>query len=146
MPSVLIKHSPVPALISQSRGRNLVAMRNTILIATVLTLLAVPALADTYPVSGRWGQSNSSEKGPIDCSRLRVISFNGDERTDSNGGVPAYRNKSISASGSTFRVVDEFTTGQIRNAKMSYTLTQTDADHIELNMKPGGLLKLQRCK
>jgi hypothetical protein len=121
-------------------------MRNTILIATALTLVAAPALADTYPVSGRWGQSNSSEKGPIDCGKLRIISFNGDERTDSNGGVPAYRNKSISASGSTFRVVDEFTTGQIRNAKMSYTLTQTDADHIELNMKPGGLLKLQRCK
>jgi hypothetical protein len=84
-------------------------MRNTILIAAVLTLLAVPALADTYPVSGRWGQSNSSEKGPIDCNKLRVISFNGDTRTDSNGGVPAYRNKSISAAGSAFRVVDEFT-------------------------------------
>ena len=121
-------------------------MRNTILTAMVLTLLAMPALADDYPVSGRWGQSSSSEKGPIDCSKLRIISFNGDTRTDSNGGVPAYRNKSITATGSTFRVVDEFTTGQIRNAKMSYTLTQTDADHIELNMKPGGLLKLQRCK
>jgi hypothetical protein len=121
-------------------------MRNTILIATALTMLAVPALADTYPVSGRWGQSNSSEKGPIDCNRLRVISFNGEERTDSNGGVPAYRNKSITAAGSTFRIIDEFTTGQIRNAKMNYTLTQTDADHIELNMKPGGQLKLQRCK
>lgn len=121
-------------------------MRNTILIATALTMLTAPALADTYPVSGRWGQSNSSEKGPIDCSKLRVISFNGDERTDSNGGVPAYRNKSITAAGSTYRVVDEFTTGQIRNGKMNYTLTQTDADHIEINMKPGGLLKLQRCK
>jgi hypothetical protein len=121
-------------------------MQKSILIATAVTLLAVPAVADTYPVSGRWGQSSGSEKGPIDCNRLRVIEFNGDTRTDSNGGVPAYRNKSITASGSTYRVVDEFTTGQIRNAKMNYTLTQTDADHIELNMKPGGLLKLQRCK
>lgn len=121
-------------------------MRNMILTATVLTLLAAPASADTYPVSGRWGQSSGSEKGPIDCGKLRVISFNGDTRTDSNGGVPAYRNKSITAAGSTFRVIDEFTTGQIRNAKMNYTLTRTDADHIELNMKPGGLLKLQRCK
>jgi hypothetical protein len=146
-----VKHPPAPALISLPCGRSLVAMRNTILIAMALTMLAsptlvVPASADTYPVSGRWGQSSSSEKGPIDCSRLRVISFNGDERTDSNGGVPAYRNKSISAAGSAFRVVDEFTTGQIRNGKMNYTLTQTDADHIEMNMKPGGLLKLQRCK
>jgi hypothetical protein len=121
-------------------------MRNTILIAAVLTMLSAPALADSYPVSGRWGQSNSSEKGPIDCGNLRVIAFDGDQRTDSKGGVPAYRNKSVSAAGSTFRIVDEFTTGQIRNAHVNYTLRQTDADHIELNMQPGGLLKLQRCK
>ena len=118
-------------------------MRKSILIATVLTALAV---ADSYPVAGRGGQSSSSSPGPIDCNRLRVISFNGDERTDSDGGVPAYRNKSIAKTGSTYRIVDEFSTGQIRNAHMNYTLTQTDADHIELNMKPGGLLKLQRCK
>ncbi len=121
-------------------------MRKSILIATVLTALAAPAVADSYPVAGRWGQSSSSSPGPIDCNRLRVISFNGDERTDSDGGVPAYRNKSIAKTGSTYRIVDEFSTGQIRNAHMNYTLTQTDADHIELNMKPGGLLKLQRCK
>jgi hypothetical protein len=122
------------------------AMRKTILPAMLLLALAAPAMAGTYPVSGKWGQSNSSEKGPIDCNRLRVIEFNGSTRTDSKGGVPAYRNKSISASGSSFRVVDEFTTGQIRNGSMNYTLTQTDADHIELNMQPGGLLKLQKCK
>ena len=121
-------------------------MRNTILIATVLTTLAAPVLADSYPVSGRWGQSNSSEKGPVDCGKLRVIEFSGNQRTDSKGGVPAYRNKSVSATGSTFRIVDEFSTGQIRNAHLNYTLTQTDTDHIELNMQPGGLLKLQRCK
>ena len=123
-------------------------MRKTILSAMLLAALAAPALAaDAYPVSGKWGQSTSSEKGAIDCSKLRVIEFNGDQRTDSKGGVPAYRNKSVSPEGpSRYRVVDEFTTGQISNAHVNYTLRQVDADHIELNMQPGGMLKLQRCK
>ncbi len=122
------------------------SMRKMILSAMLLLAFAAPAMAANYPVSGKWGQSNSSEKGPIDCSRLRVISFNGNQRTDSKGGVPAYRNKSVTASGSSFRIVDEFSTGQVNNARMNYTLTQIDADHIEMNMQPGGMLKLQRCK
>jgi hypothetical protein len=126
---------------------SLKALRSTILIATVLTTLAAPAFAADYPVSGRWGQSNSSANGPIDCGKLRVIAFNGDTRTDSNGGVPAYRIKSITAEGSSaHRITDEFTTGQIRNGTTRYTLRQIDADHIEMNMQPGGALKLQRCK
>jgi hypothetical protein len=120
-------------------------MKIIIALGLVLSGSAAAYAAD-YPVSGKWGQSNSSEKGPIDCSRLRVISFNGNQRTDSNGGVPAYRLKSISADGTRFRVIDEFTTGQIANARMSYTLSQIDADHIEMNLQQGGSLKLQRCK
>ena len=123
-------------------------MRNTVLVAMFLAALAPPAFAaGSYPVSGKWGQTSTSEKGPVDCSKLRVIAFNGDTRTDSNGGVPGYRIKSISAEGSSaHRIVDEFTTGQIRNGTAKYTLRQVDADHIELNMQPGGVLKLQRCK
>jgi len=122
-------------------------MHKTILPAVLLLALAAPAQAASYPVSGKWGQSTSSQKGAIDCSKLRVIAFNGDTRTDSKGGVPAYRNKSVQPTGaSSYRVVDEFTTGQIANAHMNYTLSQVDADHIEMNMQPGGLLKLQRCK
>ncbi len=123
-------------------------MRNTILSALLLVALCAPASAETgYPVSGKWGQSNSADKGPIDCGKLRVIGFNGNTRTDSKGGVPAYRNKSIGTNDQThYRVVDEFTTGQIRNAHVNYTLTKVDADSIELNMQPGGLLKLRKCK
>ena len=121
-------------------------MRNTALVAMFLAALAAPATAGSYPVSGKWGQTSTSEKGPVDCSKLRVIAFNGDTRTDSNGGVPAYRNRSVSADGTNYRVVDEFTTGQVRNGTMKYTLRQVDADHIEMNMQPGGMLKLQRCK
>ncbi len=106
-----------------------------------------PALADSYPVSGGWGQSSSAEKGPIDCSKLRVIAFNGNQRTDSNGGVPAYRNRTVRNVGlKEYRVIDEFTTGQISAAHVEYTLRQPDADHLELAMQKGGTLKLRKCK
>jgi len=122
-------------------------MQKVILPAVLLVALATPTFAAGYPVSGKWGQSMSTDKGPVDCKSLRVIEFKGDQRTDSNGGVPAYRLKTISAEGpKNFRLVDEFTTGQIRNARLNYTLQQIDDDHIELNMQPGGRLKLQRCK
>ncbi|MFN3659503.1 MAG: hypothetical protein ACK4UO_19835 [Pseudolabrys sp.] len=122
-------------------------MRTAFLTALALAALAAPANADTYPVSGRWGESTSSEKGPIDCGRLRVISFNGDTRTDSKGGVPAYRNRSVTADGpSRWRVVDIFTTGQISNAHTTYTLRRIDDEHVEMVLQQGGTVKLRRCK
>jgi len=36
-------------------------------------------------------QSESSEQGAIDCTNKRVIEITGNQRTDSNSGVPAYR-------------------------------------------------------
>jgi hypothetical protein len=122
-------------------------MRKTILSALLIGALATPALADGYPVSGRWGQSTSSATGAMDCSGKRVIDFKGDQRTDSKGSVPAFRNKSVSPTGpSSYRIVDLFTTGQVRNGSANYTLRLVDADHIEMNMSPGGMLKLQRCE
>ena len=44
------------------------------------------------------------------------------------------------------RVIDEFTTGQISNATVTYSLVQLDADHIALDQQKGGTIKLQRCK
>lgn len=111
----------------------------------LLGALAAPALADSYPVSGAWGQSSSSAKGAVDCNGLRVIAFKGNQRTDSKGGVPAYRNKSVTPSGSGYRIVDVFTSGQINNAQTSYTLRLIDADHIEMNGQTG-TLKLRRCE
>jgi hypothetical protein len=122
-------------------------MRKTILSAMLMTALAVPALAGSYPVSGQWGQSASSTKGTIECHGRRVISFNGDQRTDSQGGVRAFRNRSVTADGpSQYRVVDAFTTGQISDAHTTYTLRLIDDDHIELQLEQGGTLTLQRCK
>lgn len=147
IPSPVVKHAPPLRLILPLAGSTLYAMRNTILSAMLVSALAAPAWADSYPVSGRWGESQAPDKGAIDCSKLRVIAFNGEERTDSGGGVPAYRNVSVSPDGAAaFRVVDAFTTGQINNARVNYTLRRIDADRIELQQQFGGTLKLQRCK
>jgi hypothetical protein len=121
-------------------------MRKTIPLVILLAALAMPALADGYPVDGKWGQSASSQNGAIDCSGKRVITFNGNQRQDSQGGVPVYRNKSVTAEGSSYRVVDQFTTGQISNGSVGYTLRQVDADHIVMQLQQGGTIKLQRCK
>jgi hypothetical protein len=111
------------------------------------TLLAAPAQADTYPISGRWGVGTPSADGKIDCNGKRVITFSGNQRQDSKGGVPAYRNRTVTPQGPMrFRVVDEFTTGQISNAHAIYTLHLLDDDNIDMQMQPGGSLKLQRCK
>jgi hypothetical protein len=121
-------------------------MRTIAIVALLSSTLVAPALAATYPVSGQWGESASTAKGAIDCKGKRIIAFNGDQRTDSKGGVPAYRNFSVTAEGpSSFRIVDQFNTGQI-NARATYVLRKVDTDHIELNLQPGGLIKLQRCK
>jgi hypothetical protein len=122
-------------------------MRTTILTALLVTALATPALAQSYPVSGKWGESNSSAKGPIDCTdNSRVIDFNGDQRTDSNGGVPEYRNKSVQRVGqSDYRIVDEFSNAQVSAGQSEYTLRKIDSDRIVMNQS-GTALNLQRCK
>ena len=122
-------------------------MRKTILTALLMTALAAPALAQSYPVTGRYGESDSSEKGPIDCGdNRRVIDFAGNQRTDSNGGVPEYRNKSVQSTGqSDYRVVDEFSNGQVSAGHTEYTLRKVDSDRIVMNQS-GTVLNLQRCK
>jgi hypothetical protein len=122
-------------------------MRKVILTAMLTAALTAPALGANYPVSGRWGESAGSKKGAIDCTGLRVVTFSGNQRTDTAGGVPAYRNHSVTADGpAQYRIVDEFTNGQISAAYANYTLRVLDADHIVLLMQEGGTLKLQRCK
>lgn len=112
----------------------------------LLVALAPPALADSYPVSGRWGQSTSAAKGPVDCSNKRVISFAGDQRSDSNGGVSDLRNKSVRQVGkSDYRVTDVFANGQVSNGQVNYTLSVKDNDHIVLHGQTG-TIKLRRCQ
>jgi len=126
---------------------NLARSSKLALAAWLAAASAAPALADTYPVSGRWGQSASTQKGTIECHGRRVIAFNGDQRTDSGGGVPAYRNVSVETDGSDrWRIVDQFTTGQISGGRTTFTLEKIDDDHIVLDLQGGSTLKLQRCK
>lgn len=116
-------------------------------IAAALVALAVPAWADAYPVSGRWGISSWTEKGSIDCTGLRVIDFFGEQRTDTGGGVPRYRNRWIRRTGEgRYRVSDWFTNGQIGSGQMLYELHLVDGDRIEMLQDRGGTLRLQRCK
>jgi hypothetical protein len=111
-----------------------------------LGVLAVPALADDYPVSGRWGVTPEAQKGAIDCAGKRVIDFEGDQRKDSNGGVPAYRNESVTNVDGDYRIVDQFTNGQISNGRTNYTLRQVDSDRLEMTQQNGSTLTLQRCQ
>ena len=121
-------------------------MRIIVLSLLVTAALSPPAYAASYPVSGKWGESTSTEKGAIDCEGKRVIAFSGDQRHDSNGGVPDYRNVTVTPQGvSRFRVVDTFANAQVSNPHTEYTLQQIDADHIELQTQ-GGTIKLQRCR
>jgi len=121
-------------------------MRKAILFGLLTAALAAPAMGATYPVSGRWGQSASSTQGAIDCSGKRVVSFDGNQRTDSGGSVRAFQNRSVTADGpSQYRVVDIFSNGQISTGHTSYTLRLVDDDHIVLQLQ-SGTLKLQRCK
>lgn len=122
-------------------------MRRAALLCLLVPALASPALAATYPVSGAWGESAGSEQGAIDCTGKRVITFSGETRTDSRGSVPGYRNKSITPAGrARWRVVDEFTTGQISNGTTTYVLVLIDPAHVALEQQKGGTIKLQRCK
>jgi hypothetical protein len=114
-------------------------------LAAALLGIGGPALAANYPVTGKWGVNAPHSDKPIDCSGLRVIAFNGNQRTDSKSGVPAYRNVSVTASGGGYRISDEFTTGQISNARANYTLRVVDANHVDMTQS-GATLKLQRCK
>jgi hypothetical protein len=125
----------------------LTAALTAILTAVLTAAWPAAALADNYPVNGRFGVVSAFSDKPVDCAGKRVIAFNGNQRTDSRGGVPAYRNRTVTAAGTaTWRVVDIITTGQIANANAVYTLHARDGDRLEMNQQPGGALKLQRCQ
>jgi len=128
-------------------------MRCTFVIRIVVlaaAIIAWPALVGTaqaqssYPVSGTWTYENAGADGPAkDCGR-RYMTFQGQQRFDTGGGVPSYRNVSIENVGDNeFRIVDAFVTGQI-SARSNYTLRRIDADHIRLQVSGQSIL-LRRC-
>jgi hypothetical protein len=111
---------------------------------TSLPVIAGFAVAGSYPVSGKWTYENTSGDGPAPECGTRTMEFVGERRFDKGGGVPDYRNLSVSRSGGEYRLVDEFNTGQIR-ARLDYTLRFVDPDHIELKLPMGKTIALRRC-
>lgn len=120
-------------------------MTRIAILAFAIVAFAAPAQADDYPVSGKWTYDSSTDEGPAPDCGSRYMSFEGDQRRDTGGGVPGYRNFSVEENGSSYNIVDEFSTGQM-NARANYTLRKVDNDRIELNLKPGGTVKLRRCE
>lgn len=116
------------------------------LLAIAFAVIALPANAASYPISGRWTYNDQTGDGPSKEFGSRYQEFSGEQRTDKGGGVPGYRNLSVTKSGSdSYQIVDQFSTGQI-NARSAYTLRKIDDDHIEMNMQAGGRsIKLRRC-
>ncbi len=114
--------------------------------AVALALSANGALADAYPVSGRWTYENASRPGPAKICGGRTMEFRGAQRFDTGGGVPQYRNVSVDrASPGLFAVVDEFFNVQTRG-RVTYALRILDEDHIVLRLAlTGATIPLRRC-
>ncbi len=122
-------------------------MRTLILISALAAVLAGPAVADSYPVSGRFAVGTFPSDEVIACADRRVIRFFGAERTDSRGAVPGYRNNWVRQEGEgRYRVADWFSNGQVRNGQVFYDLLVLDADHLQMDLDFGGTLRLQRCR
>lgn len=103
------------------------------------------ALAADYPISGKWTYDNPKAEGPAEDCGLRYMSFEGNQRRDTGGSVPAFRNFSVDQIGNTrYRVVDMFDSGMI-NARQTYTLRLVDGDHIEIALQAGPVIALRRC-
>lgn len=118
----------------------------TICLIALAQAVSGGALAASYPVSGRWTYDHATESGPAKNCGRRTMEFQGARRLDSIGGVPEYRNVSVTPiSSSSFQVVDEFFTVQIRG-RMEFTLRILDADHIEIHLiRAGKTFALRRC-
>jgi hypothetical protein len=119
-------------------------------LALVLAAIALApcgaVAADSYPVSGRWTYENAEAAGPAaDCGK-RKMEFRGAQRLDTGGGVPEYRNVSVSRiSATSYQVVDEFFNVQIRG-HTEFSLRLIDQDHIELHLdRAGKTVTLRRC-
>jgi hypothetical protein len=117
-----------------------------IALVTALGLLAAPAFAANYPIAGKWTYDNqAADKSAATCG-ARYMEFRGAQRFDTEGGVPQFRNFSVSGSAPTWRIVDEFFTVEIRG-RVTYTLHLIDTDHVELRLGDGGKrILLRRCK
>jgi hypothetical protein len=114
--------------------------------AVAFMFCAGAAAADPYPIAGKWTYEHASDPGRAKTCSGRIMEFRGEQRFDTGGGVPQYRNVSVNkASQTEFAVIDEFFNVQIRG-RVAYTLRMIDGDHIELHLERGGaVISLRRC-
>ena len=108
---------------------------------------ALPARADTYPVSGFWTYRSAAEKGPAQTCDTPTMEFRGDRRFDTMGGVPDFRNVRIARlDASTFALNDLFLTWPNVRGNVYYSLRLIDEDHIEIEIpRAGTTFLLRRC-
>lgn len=110
-----------------------------------LPIIAGLAMAQSYPVSGKWTYEDTGGEGPARECGPRYMEFAGERRFDKGGGVPDYRNRSVTRNGDEYRLVDEFNTGQVR-ARVDYTMRRVDNDRVELKLPQGKTIPLRRCQ
>ena len=115
-------------------------------LALAAALAAGPALAASYPVSGKWTYENAAEDGPATECSGRTMDFLGERRLDTGGSVPDLRNVTVTESGpALYRVVDEFFNAQARG-RVYYTLRLVDTDHLQISLDASGhTFLLRRC-
>jgi hypothetical protein len=113
---------------------------------TMIGLLATPALAASYPVSGKWTYRNAAASGPAKRCGANYMEFSGARRFDTAGHVAQYRNLKVSGVKPKWRVVDEFFSAQIRG-HVTYTLRLVDDDPIEIKANESSRrIALRRCR
>lgn len=126
------------------QGRKICIICLTVAIVS-LPIIAGFAVAQSYPVSGKWTYDDAGGEGPAKECGSRYMDFRGERRFDTGGGVPDYRNRSVTRDGDDYRLVDEFNTGQIR-ARVDYNIRRIDNDRIELKLPQNKTVKLRRCE
>ena len=110
-----------------------------------LPIIAGFAVAQSYPVTGKWTYEDTGGEGPArDCGK-RYMDFQGERRFDTGGGVPDYRNRTVTGDGDSYRLTDEFNTGQVR-ARVDYNIRRVDNDRIEMQLPYNKTIKLRRCQ
>ena len=110
-----------------------------------LPIIAGFAVAQSYPVTGKWTYDDTGGDGPAKECGKRYMDFRGERRFDTGGGVPDYRNRTITQDGDNYSLVDEFNTGQI-SARLNYNIRRVDNDRIELKLPANKTVKLRRCE
>jgi opacity protein-like surface antigen len=120
-------------------------MRSLALALAAAAAFAAQSAAAAYPVSGYFSYRDEGGSGAAPRCGARYMEFRGERRFDTGGGVPDYRNLSVTPAGAgRFRIVDEFFTGQIRG-QVHYTLRHVDPDRLELVLAAGPVIRLRRC-